>query len=89
MSDPPKYRTPNSRARTAAPLISSLSNLPAERDMFEGLVPSPIRSVARPRTSADTDENEIRVKDLEYIGSYNWVEAQKPTIIVPGKIACN
>jgi hypothetical protein len=57
--------------------------------MFEGLVPSPIRSVARPRTSADTDENEIRVKDLEYIGSYNWVEAQKPTIIVPGKIACN
>jgi len=24
------------------------------------------------------------VKDLEYIGSYNWVESTKPTIIVPG-----
>ena len=30
-------------------------------------------------------EKGIEIKDLECIGSYNWVEATQPTIIVPGQ----
>ena len=79
----PVYRTPNRRAR-AAFSVPSTPKLPADRDILDGLLPSPIQTVAKPSASADADE--IKVDDLKYIGSYNWVESQKPTIIVPGKL---
>jgi hypothetical protein len=87
MSYPPKYRTPNSRARIATQLMSSSPSLPADRDILEGLLPLHVSIVAKPSASANADEKKIKVQDLKYIGSYNWVESQKPTIIVPGKIA--
>jgi hypothetical protein len=30
-------------------------------------------------------ERDIVPEDLTYIGSYNWVDSPKPTIIVPGQ----
>ena len=30
-------------------------------------------------------EKDIVPEDLVYIGSYNWVDSPKPTIIVPGQ----
>ena len=79
----PVYRTPNRRTR-ASFSVPSTPKLPADRDILDGLLPSPIQTVTKPSASADDDE--VKVNDLKYIGSYNWVEAQKPTIIVPGKL---
>ena len=30
-------------------------------------------------------ESDIAPEDLVYIGSYNWVDSQNPTIVVPGQ----
>ncbi|KAH9831408.1 uncharacterized protein C8Q71DRAFT_715353 [Rhodofomes roseus] len=59
----------------------ALSALPQERTLTEGLSATPIETVTKP-TSAS--EAVIAVKQLEYIGSFNWTSASKPTIIVPG-----
>lgn len=59
-------------------------NLPVDRDILEGLLPSPLQTVAKPSDSTDIDREGIKVKDLKYVGSYNWVESKQPTIIVPG-----
>lgn len=78
----PIYQNPHTR-KTAGVIPLDVPNLPADRDILEGLLPSPVQTIEKPAACADADE--IRVRDLKYIGSYNWVESQKPTIIVPGK----
>lgn len=30
---------------------------------------------------------DISLQDVQYIGSYNWVDSRQPTIIVPGRYA--
>ena len=64
--------------------------LPAERDIMEGLKKShPVDTLSihpvtneRPTTTTST-----AVRNLEYIGSYNWTNASDAAeIIVPGKI---
>jgi len=50
---------------------------------MDGLVTVPIQTIAKPTTSSI--DSEIRVKNADYIGSYNWVEASTPTIMVPGQ----
>ncbi|RDB14674.1 hypothetical protein Hypma_016260 [Hypsizygus marmoreus] len=61
---------------------SPTSNLPPDRDILQGLAKSPLQTVARPPTPS-TDK-EIKITNLHYAGSYNWVEKPSPTIIVPG-----
>ncbi|KZT69561.1 hypothetical protein DAEQUDRAFT_765400 [Daedalea quercina L-15889] len=39
------------------------------------------------KSTTTTDREHVVVNRLEYAGSYNWVEAKKPTIIVPGSPA--
>ncbi|KZT69562.1 hypothetical protein DAEQUDRAFT_690723 [Daedalea quercina L-15889] len=57
------------------------SSLPPERNLTEDLQSAPIKTIAKPET---TSGRVIAVERLEYIGSFNWSEASKPTIIVPG-----
>lgn len=66
-----------------AQFAPALSSLPPERSLTEGLHPIPIKTVARP-TSQQASKNVIAVRNLEYIGSFNWTNATKPTVIIPG-----
>ncbi|KAF8194433.1 hypothetical protein K438DRAFT_1919159 [Mycena galopus ATCC 62051] len=55
---------------------------PPERDIMEGLRSTPLQTLAIP-TITSTAEN-VTIKGLESIGSYNWMNASSPTIMVPG-----
>lgn len=63
----------------------ALSSLPPERSLTEGLHPIPVKTLARP-TSQQISNNVVAVKNLEYIGSFNWTNATKPTVIIPGPL---
>ncbi|THH19456.1 hypothetical protein EUX98_g8774 [Antrodiella citrinella] len=54
-----------------------------DRDINGGLLPTPLKTLNKPSPSPSSAAP-IEVKDLVYVASYNWVEAPKPTIIVPG-----
>ncbi|KJA23285.1 hypothetical protein HYPSUDRAFT_40104 [Hypholoma sublateritium FD-334 SS-4] len=41
-----------------------------------------LQSIAVPEV--DVELGEVRVKDCNYIGSYNWLKQDSPTILVPG-----
>jgi hypothetical protein len=51
--------------------------------MFDDLVKQPLESV--PPLALQGVEGYIVPKGLRYIGSYNWIDASIPTIIVPGQ----
>ncbi|KAH9919325.1 uncharacterized protein B0H18DRAFT_1096175 [Fomitopsis serialis] len=59
----------------------ALSSLPPERTLSEGLSSTPVKTIAKPAT---TSGKVIAIKQFEYIGSFNWTNSSKPTIIVPG-----
>lgn len=54
------------------------------RDFHEGLG----KATAALEIPEDNDEDEglseITIKKFAYAGSYNWIEAKQPTILVPG-----
>jgi hypothetical protein len=54
------------------------------RDFLEGLKQpeKSVDTIAKPGDASNSKD--IVIKDLMYLGSYNWVEAKQPTIIVPG-----
>lgn len=54
---------------------------PNDHELTRGLATSPIQTLDKPRIVTEED---IRVDDVVYLGSYNWIEADKPTILVPG-----
>lgn len=56
--------------------------LPGDRRILDGLSSTPLQtiSIASPQTS----DKEVKITDLKYIGSYNWLDKPSPTIIVPG-----
>ena len=47
-----------------------------------GIVDKPLKTIQRDDTPITT---KIGITDLEYVASYNWVEAEEPTILVPGE----
>lgn len=56
---------------------------PSSRDLHEGLLPSILYSIERPEAgSYRSDINHVRC-----IGSYDWIDDAKPTIVVPGKFS--
>ncbi|EAU85879.2 hypothetical protein CC1G_02902 [Coprinopsis cinerea okayama7 len=59
-----------------------LEALPPDREISEGLKDDVIAKIEVPQVEAD-DEN-VSVKDCQYIGSYSWTDRETPTIIVPG-----
>ena len=49
----------------------------------EGLIEAVLETLSLP--TLEGFERDIVPKDVVYLGSYNWVESQNPTIIVPGQ----
>ncbi|KAH9947479.1 hypothetical protein B0H21DRAFT_335611 [Amylocystis lapponica] len=54
---------------------------PSDRDIMDGLSPTPLQPLEKP---GEVEGDAIKIKDLTYLGSYNWVDSAQPTIIVPG-----
>ncbi|KZT22819.1 hypothetical protein NEOLEDRAFT_1097007 [Neolentinus lepideus HHB14362 ss-1] len=76
-----------SRGRGSGSYPGRGSNRPApasipRRDYHEGLGTTALKVLNKPSTGASAQD--VQITNLEYLASYNWVEAQKPTIIVPG-----
>ncbi|TFY75226.1 hypothetical protein EWM64_g8786 [Hericium alpestre] len=58
-------------------------NLPHDHDIGDGLLASsPMETLLPPHVGTTLAEGGIR--NVEYIGSYDWTESEEPTIIVPG-----
>ncbi|KAF7300842.1 hypothetical protein MKEN_01310200 [Mycena kentingensis (nom. inval.)] len=58
--------------------------LPVDREILEGLEPTPIHSIPVPMLTPQENTADIVIRNLQSIGSYNWTNASSPTIIVPG-----
>ena len=58
---------------------------PNSRDLHEGLNKESTEVISRPVLRYQTPEQDIQPKNLMYLGSYNWIEATVPSIIVPGE----
>ncbi|KAI0738902.1 hypothetical protein C8Q80DRAFT_1112906 [Daedaleopsis nitida] len=61
-------------------------SLPPDRDLMEGLRPTAVHTLSKPTAGASASAGAAAVKpqNVEYIGSYSWVDEAQPTIIVPG-----
>ena len=55
-----------------------------DADVVEGLLSEPLKCFALPSVAGDTEPSPLGVKNFRYIGSYNWLDAPRPTILVPG-----
>lgn len=62
----------------------SQESLPPDLDIMDGLIMTPLKTIPVPEE--DPDQDNVIVKDCTYIGSYNWIKREIPTIIVPGMI---
>ncbi|KAI0642899.1 hypothetical protein C8Q79DRAFT_1012907 [Trametes meyenii] len=58
--------------------------LPADRYIKGGLKSRPLRTLDKPQATETRGSRGIQPENLKYLGSYNWVEEEAPTIIVPG-----
>ncbi|TFK48829.1 hypothetical protein OE88DRAFT_510839 [Heliocybe sulcata] len=56
-------------------------NIP-RRDFHDGLGSKAIKVLSEPPSGSAVED--VEIANLEYLASYNWVEARTPTIIVPG-----
>ncbi|KAJ7119734.1 hypothetical protein C8R44DRAFT_672654 [Mycena epipterygia] len=78
-------RSPLGRGRGGTTRFSNSAPstpLPPDRDILEGLRPTPLQTLAIPKTTSAAQN--VTITDLESIGSYNWTKASSPTIVVPG-----
>lgn len=57
------------------------------RDLYEGLNKQSTETISKPPLEKQPGQD-LQPKDLAYIGSYNWIEATVPSIIVPGEFRC-
>lgn len=73
---------PSQASFSGNPRLSGAESLPPDRDLLENLHPTPIKTLAR-IPAGKQDEN-VRIEDYEYIGSYSWTGCETPTVIVPG-----
>ncbi|KAF9493014.1 hypothetical protein BDN71DRAFT_1160908 [Pleurotus eryngii] len=58
-------------------------SLPAARSIKDGLRQR-VHTIARPSTPAIDAEPDVEITNVEYIGSYNWLDRKLPSLIVPG-----
>ena len=49
---------------------------------MDGLQPDPVEVIARPQDRSHDDA--VAITNVQYLASYNWTDAEQPTIIVPG-----
>lgn len=50
-----------------------------------GLDKTPLKEIGMP--TINEDDEDVRVQDCTYIGSYNWIKGDTPTILVPGMVS--
>ncbi|KIY73430.1 hypothetical protein CYLTODRAFT_387077 [Cylindrobasidium torrendii FP15055 ss-10] len=63
------------------------SPTPLDRDFMEGLRPDSIETIDPPTKSTDYSDEGLTIKDVEYLGSYQWLKEatpEAPVILVPG-----
>jgi hypothetical protein len=58
---------------------------PKSRDLYEGLKKHPAEVISKLSLDLRAPEQDLQPKNLIYIGSYTWIEATVPSIIVPGQ----
>lgn len=76
----------NARPVPFAPRTSmTQESLPPDLDIMDGLILTPLKTIPVPEE--EPDKADVVVKDFTYIGSYNWIKRETPTIVVPGKIS--
>lgn len=68
---------------TQPPSKRSVARKNRKNDPTSGLLKEVLETVSLP--TLEGYERDIVPEDLVYIGSYNWVDSPKPTIIVPGQ----
>ena len=73
------------RTSPPAPIVPP-GPLPPDRDLLEGLNKKPLLQDKISVPKHDEDQKDVCVKDYTYIGSYNWMKSETPTILVPGQI---
>lgn len=72
-------------SRRGAPRTSTYStDLPSDKNIKENLTAIPLETLNIPYLTG-TKTVRADIQNVEYIGSYNWIEAKEPTIIVPGR----
>ncbi|KAF8883761.1 hypothetical protein CPB84DRAFT_1734556 [Gymnopilus junonius] len=76
------YRSGSFSPRTSLGASSAQETLPPDLNMMDGLKKAPLQVVAIPKSDAVQDN--VKVEDCAYIGSYNWLKRDEPTILVPG-----
>ena len=60
---------------------------PPSQDLYKGLNREPTETMDKPFLNSEAKE--IQPKNLTCLGSYNWIEATVPKIIVPGELTAN
>jgi len=80
-----RSRGPAPRGRTLNAYERARPN-PNSRDLYEGLDKESGEIISEPTLDGRIAGQDIQPKDLTYLGSYNWIEATVPTIIVPGEL---
>ena len=60
------------------------TNFPQESDLKKGLDATKIIHTIPTPAPPDAAPEQFPIKNVKYVASYNWVDAEKPTIIVPG-----
>lgn len=66
-----------------APRISQES-LPPDLDIMDGLSTTPLQTIDIP--DEDDEQEAATITDCSFIGSYNWLKGDTPTILVPGAL---
>jgi hypothetical protein len=62
---------------------STAPDIPPEANIREGLnVYKVVETIPQPPHPSPL--NDIPIENVQYVASYNWVDAEKPTIVVPG-----
>lgn len=62
---------------------TSQDSLPPDLDIMDEVYQTPLQSIDVPEI--DVEQEEVQIKDCNYIGSYNWLKKDSSTILVPGK----
>ena len=58
-------------------------NARPKRNIMDDLQPNAVQVISRPQGS--TNQKNAAIADVQYLASYSWIDATKPTVIVPGE----
>ena len=79
-----RFYVRGSRGRGGGPARPD-HNSPLEPDLKEGLDTTKIIKTI-PAPARPTAPEDFPINNVKYVASYNWIDAEKPTIVVPGAV---